>query len=174
MIQVGLGVAVGAAPAVAAGAPVINPNLLTKTEQFNNTVWVKVTTTVTADATTDPLGGSVADEIISLIASTSSISQISGTSAASGSAIQNRVPTAAWTRFSVTATLDTGAFTFSIWLLDPLANGSIVQLKIDVVGGFVRCSLRDGGDALDYFAWGAKLETGSAPTGIASTYGAVA
>jgi hypothetical protein len=38
-------------------------NLLTKTEQFDNAVWTKPNLTITANATTDPLGGNTADKL---------------------------------------------------------------------------------------------------------------
>lgn len=38
-------------------------NLLTKTEQFDNAAWTKTRITVTANATTDPLGGNTADKL---------------------------------------------------------------------------------------------------------------
>jgi len=38
-------------------------NLLTKTEQFDNAAWSKGNLTITANATTDPLGGNTADKL---------------------------------------------------------------------------------------------------------------
>jgi len=38
-------------------------NLLTKTEQFDNAAWIKPNLTITANATTDPLGGNTADKL---------------------------------------------------------------------------------------------------------------
>lgn len=43
----------------------VYPNLLTKTEQFDNAVWAKTRCTVTANATTAPDGTSTADKLVS-------------------------------------------------------------------------------------------------------------
>ncbi len=71
-----------------ASRPVLSAryNLLTKTEQFNDAVWIKSVATVSANttATTDPLGGNTADKLIETAASGlhtayTTFSQISGT-----------------------------------------------------------------------------------------------
>lgn len=151
--------------------PVINPNLLVKTEQFDVSPWTATLATVTPDGHNDPLGHSTAD-LIEFSALTSRVSQISGTAATSGSGTQMATITDVWARFSVTATLSSGTFTFSVWLLDPLASGFTVSLVLDTSGGLARCTVKDTGDSASLYAWGAKLETGSSPTGDASTYGA--
>lgn len=61
--------------ATSASRPVLSAryNLLTKTEQFDDAAWTKVSSgiVVTANATTDPLGGSTADKLVGSSASTS-------------------------------------------------------------------------------------------------------
>jgi hypothetical protein len=173
----GLGLSLGAglgspSSTGSAPAPAINPNLLTKTEQFDNAAWVKTGASVIANGITDPLMGASADTI-SFSSTSGTIAETSATAAGSGIGSAARVPLAAWTRYSVTAILDVGTYTFSIWMRDPGANDYSVTLRIDVSGGFIRCTLRDTGDLASFYAWGAKLETGASATGDASTYGVV-
>lgn len=172
-LSLDLGVGLGSPPSSVV-APAINPNLLAKTEQFNDAVWIKTGSSVIANAATDPLSGSTADEITFSLG-TGTIAQVSATAATSGSVISGaKTPNATWARFSTTATIDGAPYTFSLWMRDPGANGYIVRLKIDVSGGFIRCLIADTGDLADFFAWGAKLEAGTSATGAASTYGMVA
>lgn len=158
-------------PPLGVTAEVINPNLLLKSEAFNDAAWTKSSATVTANATTDPLGGTTADEV-AFSTGSGSVAQTTTIAAASGGVSGVQTPTSTWQRFSVTATLDVGTYTFSAWLLDPSDNAFGVRMRIDVSGGFVRCAFTDVGDLADVFAWGAKLETGASVTGAAATYGA--
>lgn len=171
MMTLGLSPALGSAPA-ASGPPVVNPNLLTKTEQFGDAAWTKTSCSVSADFGIDPLGGNTADRI-SNASGSAVIAQVSATAAASGSNLKTVSPTSTWARVSVTATLDIGAYTFSVWLRDPTSSAYDLSIRLDVSGGFIRVRMMDVGDTAVYQAWGAKLEAGSSPTGDASTYGAV-
>lgn len=169
--MIGVGLSVGLASAPQSGGPAApNPNLLLWSETFDNATWAKSNATVTANAGLDPLGGSTADEVANGT-STATIGEVSTVAAASGGATVTVVPLAEWTRFSVTATFDTGQFTFSLWLRDPADNGSDLQVRMEVSGGFIRCFLRDGGESLTFLAWGAKLEIGGSATGTAANYG---
>lgn len=136
-------------------------------------IWVKTNATVIANSATDPLGGSTADQIVSVLPSDSA-SQLTAIAAATGSGSTTATPSSGWGRVSVTVTFDTGTKTFSVWLLDPLDSGSNVAVRLQISGGFVQVQIRDGGDGVSFFAWGAKLEVGSSATGDATTYGAVA
>lgn len=49
--------------ALRAGGRYAPTNLFTKTQAFDDAAWSKVGTTITADATTDPTGGSTADKM---------------------------------------------------------------------------------------------------------------
>lgn len=168
-----LGLPLGAPVDGVAGAAVINPNLLTKTEQFDAAAWVKSGVTVNANVATDPLGGATADNVAFSSAS-GSLMETTTLAAASGGITGNRVPLAPWTRFSVTAVLDVGTYTYSLWMRDPGVNGYIVRMELSVVGGFVCAKFRDVGDLANFYAWGAKLEIGPTATGTAADYGMVA
>jgi hypothetical protein len=50
----------------------VRTNLLTYSEQFNNAAWAKTGCTVTANSSTDPIGGTTADKMVSISANTGS------------------------------------------------------------------------------------------------------
>lgn len=166
----GLGLGSGLTCYVAGGGSV-NPNLLTWTEQFQNPAWAKTSAVVTPDASTDPLGGSTADRI-DFVSPAGTVTQASSVVATSGGANAAKAPGSASQRFSLSAAFDTGVYVFSIWLRDPGANGYSVGMVLFVSGGTIACRLRDLGDQATFYAWGAKLEVGSIPTGDETNYGA--
>lgn len=176
MAGLGIGLAVGLGSPSAGGgggaAPVVNPNLLTKTEQFDALAWTKLLCSVTADAGTDPLGGSTADLLDMSLGLGAQISQITGIPCVVATGSAGASLTATPKRFSVTGTVDGSSYKFSLWLSDPAAPA--VQLRFDATGGFVKVSVKDTGDGASPLAWGAKLEIGSTATGDATNYGAVA
>ena len=165
-------------------------NLLTYTEQFDNAAWVKTATTVSANATTDPLGTSTADK---LVASATTNWHL---------ASQNVIPANTAVRFSVYAkaaeetkvvlgdyagltgcVFDLTAVTATISGTD--ASVTLSNATIEAVGGgWYRCSvtilatstkqaciyLRQfsssyaGDGTSGIYIWGAQLELGSTAT----------
>jgi hypothetical protein len=168
-----LGLSGGLSHVASFTAPVINPNLLTKTEQFDNAAWVKTNCPVTSNAGTDPLGGSTADLLDMSFGVGAQISQTSTVACTIATGSAGASLAAAPKRFSVIGIIDgTKQYTYSVWLSDPAAPS--VQIRFDVAGGFVKVSIKDTGDGAMPLAWGAKLEIGNAATGDATNYGAVA
>lgn len=172
MMSCCLGMALGADAGGAPAPAVINPNLLTKTERFDDAAWIKTNCTVTADAGPDPLGGTTADLLDLSFGVGAAIGETSAVACTTATGSRGYTLTAALARYSVTGSVDGVPYTYSLWLMDAAAPG--IQIRFDVAGGFVKVSVKDIGDGATPFAWGAKLEIGSTATGDAATYGAVA
>lgn len=150
----------------------INPNLLTKTEQFDDAAWVKTNCPVTANAGADPLGDSTADLLDMSFGVGAQISQTATLACTTATGSRGVTLTGVLTRYSLTGSVDGAPYTFSLWMTDAAGPGA--QMRFDAVGGHVKVSVKDTGDGAMPLAWGAKLETGSTATGDATNYGAVA
>lgn len=150
----GVGIGVGGSPAEEAGGG--NPNLLLWTEEFDNAVWSKSGASVAAD-----VDGNV--DRVTLTATTGSIGQTSATAASVGAtATATASLTASMTRFSVSGTYDGLPYTFSVEMRD--AATPDVQLRLEIVGGFLRASIRDVGDAATPECTAAQLEQSATAT----------
>jgi hypothetical protein len=162
-------------------------NFASYSQVFDNAVWAPTAgVTVTANATTDPLGGNTADEINFASKGTNSVDGItqnvtipSGTivgqtftfslwlKSTSGSptveVIINPNPYYDETGGSITATLSTSWQRFSVTMtvLAGVADNTI-QLQI-------RAPYATSGSAYSVYAWGAQLEYGASPTTYQST-----
>jgi hypothetical protein len=112
-IDLSIGPARGASGA--AGAPVVNQNLLIKTEQFDSAPWTPVTAAVVVpNITTDPLGGATADTITTPLLN-NGLAQVSATTATTGAIAANSQGFQAdqvWERRSVTGSFDSTAYVF--------------------------------------------------------------
>lgn len=160
-----------AAPAAAVAPPALpEGNQLLWTEAMDNAAWTKTTfLTVTADLAPNPSppgdGSSTADQCA--YANFSRRLSQTTTLACSGAELAmtniNPVP-ASWTRFNATATFTgLGDLVASVYVQFISGLGSL-RLDIDVVGGFIRCSLLSVGGAVAANVWGWQLESGATPT----------
>jgi hypothetical protein len=150
-------------------APIPNPNLLLQTEELDSAGWSKTSTIVLANQDSGPSGPANTSDEVSSTGASAAISQTSGTAATAGSAATSAtvLSTGVYVRGVVTGTFDGSPYTFSIYLKD--TGNALVPfalLRIDRLGGFIRCSVEDAAGDADYMAWGAQLEAGSS----ASTY----
>jgi hypothetical protein len=143
-------------------------NLLTRTEEFDNAVWSKTTTTATANADIAPDGSVTADRLLN----------------AGGSPVQ--APTI--------ATAIVQDLTFSVWLRSATGSNQSIPLSISGAGSttvtvtpvwqrfsatWVNASVGNWNGRIgatgsyDVYAWGAQLEVGSTATAyqkVVSTY----
>jgi hypothetical protein len=167
----------------ASSATLVNRNLLTFTEQFdNNSVWQKNNTTVSVNSTTAPDGTSTADKIIADATNTNHFIRLLGFSTTS-----NVVSIYAKAAEVTTLVIDV-ANTFTSQGSYNLINGTAsasggTASIVDVGNGWYRCVFRAGGVGFSYsnaiifslgtflgnatdglFLWGAQLELGSSAT----------
>lgn len=181
-LGLGLGLGIGQASGIASGSGgLILPNLLTKTELFDNANWLKsASLTVTPDTTTDPLGGTTADTIT--------------VGAVSNQFIYDSVTVLASTQYTFSLYVQLGtlsAANYKIAMYDGTAlafiASNVVPSPAPVAGSWRRIAYAFttpvGCTTLRAFAfsntatvsgtvflWGAMLNTGSLP----ATYAAVA
>lgn len=163
MIWVGITPALAAAASGGVPAPPAE-NLLLWTEALDNAAWTTSagSVAVTANAAAAPAETITAESLeFSPNARFGQTSSVAATAGAFAFHTYDTVVT--WVRASVTGTFDGVAYTFSIYLW---GAGFVVQLRLERVGGFLRCSLSDAGDEAIVLAWGAQLEVG----GVATPY----
>ena len=166
----GVGVGIGGSPVV--DEPGENPNLLLWTEALDNAVWTKSAgVTVAANVAADPVSAPTADRVTSP-ALNGSVSQVSLTAAATGSAVTlDYTLTTSWSRQEATGTFDGLPFTFSCYLKAGDA-GSDVRLQLDRSGGFLRVQVIDRADGVVVLAWGAQLEQAASASAYRAREGA--
>lgn len=161
--MIGVGVGVGLAPEVpqAAGGG-SNPNLLLFPEAFDNAVWVKTATGVTANLSD---GVNANADQLAMSGTAGIVTQTTAVAVGAGSAAGLDVALTPFpVRSQVSGTFGGVAYTFSV-VLSSEDVGQTVFLLISRVGGVLQVMLTDS-DATDptFTAWGAKLEQAPAFT----------
>ena len=149
--------------AVARGLSAAQPlaeNLLRWTDAFDNAVWAYSSASVAAGS------GSDGSDRVTNASISGAVRQASQTAAASGAAATANIETSAvWVRNHVTGFFDGQAYVFSIEVKDATGGGiPALRLRLDISGGFLRCSIEDRGDEAIYDVRRAQLETGAAPS----------
>jgi hypothetical protein len=160
LIGLGLKVAVGGAPASDPAGD--NSNLLTATEELDSVAWTATDSIVTNSGAAGPdaMTAYSDPEEVSSTGAGAALRQVSGTSAATGSAATQPISfNSSFQRFFVTGTFDSAPYTFSIYIRDASGgDGSLaLTLRLDRSGGFLRVSIEDPGGVEIYQAWGAQL-----------------
>jgi hypothetical protein len=158
--------------------PGLSPNLLLWTEDYTNAVWSKANATITANATTDPLGGSTADAVAYSATGT-------------GSTLQQFLPAPSVAVANQTFTLSgwvkvaSGTPTLNLLIEDQsfnvIANQSFpitsAWQRFSVTGTALstatglRAFFYNPNTATTYFIWGIQLELGSSATAYVSQAG---
>lgn len=145
----GLGLGHGAPPS----APVVNPNLLTWTEEMDDPVWVKSNCAVFSEAE------GTADEIAST-APNATLSQVTSTAATVGAdAISTEPIDPTLTRYEMTGTFDGLPYTLSAKVKDTgAASVPEVRFRLSRSGGFLKASFEDPVGDGDYIIAEVQLE----------------
>jgi hypothetical protein len=158
--------------------PGLSPNLLLWTEDYTNAVWSKANATITANATTDPIGGSTADAVAYSATGT-------------GSTLQQFLPAPSVAVANQTFTLSgwvkvaSGTPTLNLLIEDQsfnvIANQSFTITsawqRFSVTGTALstatglRAFFYNPNTATTYFIWGTQLELGSSATAYVSQAG---
>lgn len=145
----------------AAPSPDPNANLLLWSEEMQRAAWVQTgDVTVSANAGLNPGSDETTADDLLFGAINARHSQTTGIAATTGAAVVlNITLTGAYVRRSLTGTFDGTAYYLSLYIFEPSGDGSDIQLRLEIVGGFLVASLRDTGDDPTVRVWGWKLET---------------
>lgn len=153
-----LGLSGGLSSGLVVSAPAANPNLLLWTDSIDNAVWTKTASIISADQ------DGVADGWAST-GTTSAVRQISTTAASTGSAATATMTPGqlgAYVHGEVSGTFDGTLYTFSMEAKDTGAAAvPSIRLRIDISGGFLRCSLEDPAGDGDYLVQHLQLQVGA-------------
>lgn len=184
----------------AATSALILPNLLTKTELFDNAAWSKTNITVTANSTAAPDGAATADTLTASVTGSTHATQAATIAAASTNtfSVYVKPSTTNWARLRMIGGANTNIVYFNLATgvvgtatapgaeitafsggIEAAANG-FYRIRAVVTTATVTslscgvgpCASDGSGGALNdsCFAWGAMLNTGSVP----ALYAAVA
>lgn len=120
-------------------------NLLTYSEQFDNAAWPRVRSNITANAATDPLGGTTADKLTEQTDTATNRSVTQNISVTSGTTYTISVYAKAAERSGINLRFATGFaagnVTFDLTNLTATPNGTVAGSSITSVGnGWVRCA----------------------------------
>lgn len=134
-----------------------NPNLLLWTDELDNPVWVKTACVIT------PNGDGVADDWAST-GVTSAVRQTTTTAAASGAAVTSTMAPGqlgAYVHGEVAGVFGGTTYTFSLMAKDTgAALSPSITMRIDLSGGFLRCSTEDPVGDGDYLVKSFQLQVG--------------
>ena len=147
--------------APAASSPSANPNLLLWSEEMQQAAWTQTgDVTVSANAGLNPAGDENTGDDLSFGAVNARHGQTTSIAATTGAAVfLNITLTGSYAPKSLSGTFDGTTYYLSLYIFEPSAGGSDIQLRLEIVGGFLTASLRDTGDDPVVRVWGWKLET---------------
>jgi len=180
-LGLGLGLGIGRASGIASGSGgLILPNLLTKTELFENAAWIKTSMTVSANTTVAPDGNTTADTITSGAAANQGMYQVVAVDPSTAYCFSYHVQL---------GTMLAASYKFAFYNATGAAfiSQDIVPAQTPVSGSWTRISQavttpagcvsmrvypfrNTASTSGTFFLWGAMLNTGSLP----ATYAAVA
>ena len=151
----GTGISAGGIIPSAASPDEPNPNLLLWSEEADQAAtWIATGVTVTANQANDPLGAPTADLLT--FAAGGTLRQVTPVAATTGAAVFAIINTDS-PRPNVTGTFDDVVYVFSFHPIG--GDGTVMRLRIDRSGGFLRVSVEDVGDEATVNAAWFKLET---------------